>query len=360
MLERSHEDRVRRRRAGAQHLHDPQLPEVFTRQDARAFGMSDRQIDRRVASQAWIQLRRGVYSVRTNDQPREGARLGVRWDDDSADVAGARAALLIHDQRDLALSHGSAALLHGLARPIGGWPRPTATTATGPTRLRADVHLLVAPLHEREVIMVNALPVTSLARTVADCLRSMSPFDGLAIADSAARQGLSGLQLQEALDHQAGWPGVRRGRELATLMEARRETPLESWSAWSFHRWEVPRPQWQVEIFDETGFFCGRVDSWWPEGLAGEADGRAKYTLAAAERGEADAAGLSDVLDRERQREQAIRRAGAEIVRWGSQDLFHERLMENLARHLQRQLRLRAHPGIHFAGVARPGPADTH
>jgi hypothetical protein len=33
-------------------------------------------------------------------------------------------------------------------------------------------------------------------------------------------------------------------------------------------------PQWQVVITDAGGRFIGRIDAWWPEGVAGEADGR--------------------------------------------------------------------------------------
>ena len=52
-------------------------------------------------------------------------------------------------------------------------------------------------------------------------------------------------------------------------------------------------PHWQVTVLDEEGVFLGRADAYWKEGVAGEADGRAKYRLASLERtGAVNAEGL--------------------------------------------------------------------
>jgi hypothetical protein len=271
-------------------------------------------------------------------------------------VLAAQAAITTHVSRELVLSHTTAALLHGLAQPLHGWGRPTATSSSGCTRLRDDVHVLVAPLAEADIDASAPQPITSLARTVADCARTMSAFDAIAVADSAARRGLTWADLDEVLGRQAGWPGVARARQIAALMSPRRESALESWSAWAFYEWAVPLPEWQVEIFDRRQQFCGRADCWWDPGLAGEADGRAKYALSAAERGGADARGLSDVLDRERRREQSVRRAGAELVRWGAADVLSDGKAGDLAGYIKSQLaRLRRRPA-RFTGTARTMP----
>ncbi len=98
------------------------------------------------------------------------------------------------------------------------------------------------------------------------------------------------------LDRQSGWKDVAQARRVLELADGRRETPFESWSAWAFAVLGVPQPAWQVTITDAAGAFLGRVDGWWPEGVAGEADGDLKYRLAAAERGGATADNLAAVV----------------------------------------------------------------
>jgi hypothetical protein len=268
------------------------------------------------------------------------------------------AVLIAPPGRDLVVSHVSAAMLHGLPRPLAGWGRPTLTTNRGFARVRNTAHVLVAPLTPDEVTAADGVPVTTLARTVADCLRHLSGADGLAIADAAARRGLPVSRLRAVLENQGGWPGVVQARELCVLIDGRRESPLESWSALAFHHWSVPAPRWQVVVRTADGEFCGRVDAWWPSGLAGEADGRAKYALAAAERGGQDADGLLDTLQRERGREQSLRRAGAEVVRWGSRDVLSDQAAGELALHVRRQLARLARAPC-FTGTATPQRAPA-
>jgi hypothetical protein len=181
--------------------------------------------------------------------------------------------------------------------------------------------------------------MTSGPRTVVDCLRSLPPADGLAIADAALRAGIcSPTGLGSALDRAAGRPNVAVARRTAALVEPRRESPLESWSALAFAAEGVPAPCWQVDVLDEQGRFVARVDAWWPEGVAGESDGRAKYLLAAEERGGADAARLARVLHEEREREQRLRRLGVDVVRWGARDVLQPDRARALAEHLRARL----------------------
>jgi hypothetical protein len=144
----------------------------------------------------------------------------------------------------------------------------------------------------------------------------------LAVADAAWHLGLvTGETVLATLARQSGWPGVVRARKILAHADPRRESPLESWSGWAFARTRVPRPEWQAEVRDSEGRFAGRVDCWWPGGVAGEADGKAKYTLSAAERG-GGASAVFEVLHAEREREQHLRETGAEIVRWSAADVL--------------------------------------
>lgn len=88
----------------------------------------------------------------------------------------------------VALSHATAALVHGLWAPIEDHPHVThsfhAHKAPGdePFCIRT-----CRPLDESEVVTINGLRVTSLERTVLDCIASLSAPWALAVADSAMR-----------------------------------------------------------------------------------------------------------------------------------------------------------------------------
>jgi hypothetical protein len=320
---------------------DPELPEVATRAQLRRAGLDDRQIDRRLAAGRLIAVRRGVIS------PRSEHAGSDRWDgvdgrEGQHEVpVQVRAALLALKSRTLVVSHTSAAQAWRLPRPLEGWGPVTLSGTAGPTRGRRGVRVTVGPLDDVDVVTILDTPVTSPSRTVADCLRSLAPPDALAIADAAARRGLvNRAEVESVLGRQVGWPGVVLARRLVEIMDGCRESPLESWSAWAFERFEVPAPRWQVRVWTAAGVGVGRVDTWWDEGVAGEADGRAKYALRAAERGGADAAGLARVPREERHRETALRTAGADVVRWGAADVRRAERASQLAHRIHRVLGL--------------------
>lgn len=142
-----------------------------------------------------------------------------------------------------------------------------------------------------------------------------------------------------ALGEADGRPGAMRARRVVRLGDGRRETALESWSAWSFAVEGVPMPRWQVTVCDSDHVFLGRVDAWWDEGVVGEADGRMKYRLASLQRrGIVDAEGLGGALDDERRRERGLRRVGALIVRWEPRDVLDAPRARQLARFVREQL----------------------
>jgi hypothetical protein len=175
--------------------------------------------------------------------------------------------------------------------------------------------------------------VTSVARTVVDCARHLPGRDALAIADAALHRGqVTPAQLRAVLAVQQGWPGAAAARTVVSLADGRRESPLESWSAWCFHELGVPQPTWQVDVLDAEGVFLGRVDAWWLEGVAGEADGRAKYALSGP-----GAVGEVEAVHAERRREAAMRRTGAGLVRWGAADVLRADRAATLAGHVQRE-----------------------
>ncbi|MFN8079970.1 MAG: hypothetical protein U0Q19_10425 [Kineosporiaceae bacterium] len=311
---------------------------IRTRAELRDDGATDHEITRQVHNGRLVTLRRGVLAP-PGLNPLDAEAVAV--------VQALR--------RDVIVSHAHAARLWGLPEPWGGWPPLAVTTTDGPTRQRDGLHVLVAPCPDDEITAdAHGIPVTTLSRTVADCLRTLPPHDGLAMADAAQRlHGLSTNDLFIALYRQRGWPGVVRARTIAGLSSSRRETPLESWSAWAFHDCAVAQPLWQIEILTPAGTFVGRVDCWWPGGVAGESDGRIKSLLAMAERAGADTTALADLIAAERHREQGIRRLGADVVRWEAGDVRSSSRALELAGHLNRTLSRRRT----FTGRTQPAHA---
>jgi hypothetical protein len=109
-----------------------------------------------------------------------------------------------------------------------------------------------------------------------------------------------------------------------------------------------------VNVISAEGLPLGRVDCWWADGaVVGEADGRAKYALAAAERGGGNAEALLDVLQAERRREQRIREVGADMVRWSAHDVLNEMAAVRLATRIAAAIAL-GQQERRFVGVVVP------
>lgn len=292
---------------------DPILPLVFTRADALGRGFTLAQCERRVATGRWRRLRRGVYC------------LAERWD--SADRRGRHlmltaSALVAMGARHWA-SHTSAAVLHGFPQPFAPSPVWLTTPSGQSTRYLHGLRVMSASLPAHHVTWAHGMPATSQARTVADCLRHLNEVDALAIADSAAHsRAVTVADVAAVLDRCENWPFVARGRDRLQWVDGRHESPAESWSYVVMRRQALPLPEPQARIYDEVGRFVARVDGWWDECAAvGEVDGLVKYAPMPDEDPEA----ARERLVTEKVREDALRRLGAEVIRWGTKDLRDER-----------------------------------
>jgi hypothetical protein len=222
------------------------------------------------------------------------------------------------------LSHLSAAVLHGLPLPQARLPYVQVTRPdVGSGRRRGHVHRFTAPLPRDEVVVLDGLAVTSLARTVVDLARTLPFADAVAAADAALRLGLDPALLAETLEGASGRPGVAGARRVVAFADGRSESPGESHSRVMLHRIGLPPSTLQLEVFDATGHLVGRTDFGWEEQRTlGEFDGRVKYGRLLRP-GETAA----DAVYREKRREDDLRDEGWQMVRWGSVDLQHEQVV---------------------------------
>jgi len=281
---------------------------VFTRADAARAGLSRHQVTQRLVNGRWRQLQRGAFC------------LAHAWEQASPEQRHALLAggvlLTRRDPGPQALSHVTAAVMHGL--PVSDRLLDTVwlTGANGSgrsTRYGRQLRREVAELATADVVVRQGLPVTRLARTVADCLRHLDLAESVSIADAALHAGLSAddrLRLDHVvrvLDGQASWPYARAALRALPLVDARRESALESRSAVTMLTHGLPPAEPQARIFDAAGSFVGRVDFLWRrQGVVGEADGAMKY------RGE----DTVRVIRAEKDRQARLEELGLVVVRW--------------------------------------------
>lgn len=279
------------------------LPLVFTRAEALADGVTEKQVDARVRSGTWTALRRSVY-IETLLLPADPALRHA------VDVAAAARAT----QQDVVGSHGSAALIHGLstfkrhdgAVVLSRFREPRSNRPHG--ALPAPLVSHVPPQHRTEVLTA---PLTTIARTAVDLARKGPALSGVVVLDSALRLEVPREALEEVLRVARGWPGSKRATELVGFADGRAESPLESVGRWRFHQLGFPRPELQPPVYDEHGLMGYPDFLWREERVIAEADGLLKYrpdgTPQPRDR---------DALAREKQREDRFRDSGFEVFRF--------------------------------------------
>lgn len=288
--------------------------------DLARLGLGPRQIARLVDQGRLTRVRRGFYRDGPALSAEEHHRLLI--------------ASVMADERahDAVLSHGSAAVVHAL--PV---PRSYLRRVALSRERRGRGHISVAlrergcPLPSGDVVVVDGLTVTSLARTVADLAREL-PFDwAVAVVDAALARGVERAALVEQVDRSRRWPGNAQARAVVAFGDGRAESPGESRSRAILVRGGLPVPRIQHEIRAD-GVFVGRADFAWEEdGVLGEFDGLAKY-------GELARAGESpgQALTREKVREDRFRGLGWLVTRWiwaelSTPDALCERVRRTLA-----------------------------
>ncbi|MEE8704438.1 MAG: hypothetical protein SOH58_05460 [Olsenella sp.] len=289
-------------------------------------------------------LARGVCLHASDDAERQRLRRMVRRGIVSSPVRGqfvrtaawtalnprARALVLI---RSLAILHPdwvfcgvSAAIVHGLSvsfHLLGQVHIAVPRSRHGrSTRVVARHAIGKVP-----VVRVDGIRVTSLPRTVVDCLRHTSFAEGLVIADSSLQATrMSTGPFCELLGRVGrGLRGIRHALSTISWADARSESGGESLARALMVELGYQVPELQPCVSSALGDgHVYRPDFTWrlPTGTVyGEFDGRAKYVDPAMTRGR----NALDVLADERIRESRLAASGR-VMRLSYADLRPERL----------------------------------
>jgi hypothetical protein len=136
-----------------------------------------------------------------------------------------------------------------------------------------------AILETDDIEYLDGIHVTTAVRTASDLLRRMYRPYALAAADAMARAELIGVEeLKDYVARRKGYRGIVQARSLAALVDARSQSPGESWQRLRMHDAGFPPPEPQFEVVDDFGrsYF---IDLPYPELLIGsEFDGRTFHT----------------------------------------------------------------------------------
>ena len=281
----------------------------------RAQGLNTADLARLSRDGELTRVRRGAYS----HDPGED----LRREEQHRRLVLATAPLLLDGS---VLSHGSAAVLHGL--PV--WAPAIAKvhvtcSRSGQGKRRAVVHVHGAPLSDTDLTIVEGVVVTSVVRTVLDLGRTRPMEQAVAAGDAALRAGLLPTTLGSGLLEMERWPGVRAARRAVAFLDSRSESVGESVSRVRMHLDGLPAPELQQEILGPDGRVIARVDFLWREQrLVGEFDGKVKYGRLL-EPGQPVEAVLFD----EKVREDRIRDEDYGVVRWVWADLYQRGVLRD-------------------------------
>jgi len=264
-----------------------------------------------------VRLRRGHYAVAT-------VTSHERWQ------AALRAA-----GPDAVLSHESAALLHGLWLPRRPPSGVQVTRSGGIERHHAGLRVHGSRLTAEHVTDVAGIPVTTIARTAMDVARGCSLPEAMVVVDSAARAIIGTVSdedlrvlrsfrrraeltqvatqaLWAAFDSVRTWPGSVAARGAVLLVEPASESPYESLSRGWIREANLPTPLVAYGVSGASGAEYVADFGWEDRRLLAEVDGMSKYGATSEQ--------VAVSLRAERRREQDLRDAGWELVRWNSGD----------------------------------------
>ena len=294
------------------------LPHTFTRRQAIDLGVSDFRLRGMVLRGEVARLRTGVYTRR--EEATHEAKAGHHLD-------RARAAL-DHYTTGFVASHLTAAAAYGLPLPLGatGDVHLTAVAAVQQSRRAPGVVVHHGDSAPVPLDTADGLAVTSVARTLADCLRCFDARVAIPLADHALREGMTVWEdIRAELGRQRRWRGRPRALQALRLVDGRRETWLESYAFTCLGQWGVALPVPQVTVLDEDGALVARVDGAWTDDLTVlEVDGRQKYGLG---EGEGEGEGPDAAFFREKSRHNDLCNLGLAVVRCELTDLVRRSSM---------------------------------
>lgn len=218
----------------------------------------------------------------------------------------------------------SAAAIHGLPLLNRRYAEVTVVrTGGGHGSVAPTIHARRATLAADDVTEVDGLPVTSLARTVADLIRVLPFAEAVMLADAALARDVERADVRDLI---SGGRGCRLAAAALAFADGDAESPGESLSRVGMWQAGIVMPTLQHVVLDVDGTFLGRTDFYWEHcDTVGEFDGEVKYGEAA------DSRSPTAVLMDEKRREGRISDVVEHVARWTWPDIGNGTMVRRLA-----------------------------
>jgi very-short-patch-repair endonuclease len=286
----------------------PQLAtQPFTRQQAYAAGLTDRQLE----SDQWRQVFRTVW-VHVDAPDTRAVRL--------------TAAKLMIPEAGVLCGLTASWVLGVDVRRLDDLDVHVGFPKGKRIRKRPGLEVCQETLADEDITIVDGVSVTTPLRTTFDCLRWLWHPEGIVVADALTHAELVDTdELKQYFSSKKRLRNLRIGERLLEFVEPKAESPMETRLRLVLLDGGLPRaaPQWNV--LTDSGAFVGRLDLAYPEHrVAVEYDGAFHWE----QRREDD------------RRRAALRALGWEIYVYSSDDVFKH--PQSIVAEVRRALRSRA------------------
>ncbi|MGH3754486.1 MAG: DUF559 domain-containing protein [Pseudonocardiaceae bacterium] len=241
----------------------------------------------------------------------------------------ARAALLSSGVIGAVPSHATAARVHRIAVPEEDRVQHVTVTREQRRRNRRDLHFHARSIGCGEVERRDGVPVTSVARTLADLAASVERLRAVwAIDDALRRQLCAKADVVAVVERWRGGAGCVQARERLDEADGVAESILETAGRLVLHDRGVTLPIPQYNLWAPDGTLVARLDgAYLREKVALEYDG-------------ADPHGLPEAVFRDRWRQNGLPELGWTVLRFTWWDVMRD--PDGVAARVQRTLRRRA------------------
>lgn len=213
---------------------------------------------------------------------------------------------------DAVASHRTAARVHGIEVPAGGVDEVTIPRSERRPH-RADLRYHTTTLAPEDVVQLDDLTVTTVARTLVDLCRAEEQFRAVwAVERALALELVTTDELGAAVGRSRGIPGITEARRRVAAARPRSGSPLETAGRLALVDDGLDEPEVQLPILraDHKEAF---IDLAYREHRVGlEFDGRSEH-------------GMERAVFEDRNRENQIVLRDLTILRFSWFDVFHRR-----------------------------------
>ena len=298
----------------------------FSRPEALEAGYDDRAIQRAITNGLWVRVRRGAYTY---------TDLWSQYDEAAQHLTRACAVQRRLGDR-VALSHASAALLHGLDLWDVDLTRVHVTRLDGGAgRTEAGVVHHEGFCVDSDVMELDGCLVMRPARAALETASTCTAEGAVALFDVGLhKKAFTVAEMDETYALMRHWPHSLHLEFAVRFADGRAESIGESRARYLCYAFGLPAPDLQFSVYDDHGTLIGTTDmAWQAHRLLGEFDGKVKYGRLLRP---GDAPG--DAVFREKRREDALREAtGFSMVRLTWADLYDGRATASRIRRLMQR-----------------------